>query len=345
MVQDLNETLMEKDADSVEINMQQHSTFRNFIIILTVIRTSCRPCVLANMTIQEFQNRMVKSEKGMTKHIIQVSNHKTAATLGAAFVFLTPYLFNMYKVYINKVRPYLLKNTNIEETPKEIFLTWHCQPVSSDDLGKGLTSIWKKCGLRSKIGFNLIRKTVTSAVHRTGDSEAKEKIAELQSHLPSTAEKWYRNQTKVDSLMESSNITYNIMTGSSENNDLPSCSKNILDSNNDISENKCSVTENFDNGVNFNENSKHRLINKWKFLVPPEFHKKGRGHFSHKQRISILSEFIQYVEEKEVPTLQKIRNVIKESASLNFINVDNVNHIKSLKGCLVNFVNKRNKFD
>ena len=40
----------------------------------------------------------------------------------------------------------------------------------------------------------------------------------LQSHLPSTAEMHYRKKTKVNSLVEASEMTYKILTG--QNNQL-----------------------------------------------------------------------------------------------------------------------------
>ena len=342
------------------INKEEHTLLRNFIFIMTILRNGCRPGVLANMTIQEFYKATSyrSEDSGETYFTVQVSNHKTAYSLGAAFVCLPLDLYNRYKMYLHKIRPYILQDKHCMDSPETFFLTWNGKELNSDDIHRGITSLWKKCGLKSKIGSTIIRKTITSEIHTDNDPTTIANIAGLQSHLPSTAEKWYRNQQKIGNMVEASAATFKVLTKQSKSD------SKIIDG--DLEETiRCEEdsTPNFDNSFSDNDHemieelpenpvnspthdNRQILIEKWKHLLPPKSHTRGRITFSHTERFKIFSSYIDYIDDDILPSLKQIRIRINEEECLSFLRGNKYkNCCSKLKGCLLNFLNKRKKYD
>ena len=99
----------QKDNNSV-IDIRSIIEIRNFLILEVFLESyGQRPDTIYNMTLEEL-TRDGKIENNKDSYLIYVHNHKTSKKFGPAKIILPNYLADELFLYINSVRPFLLKN-------------------------------------------------------------------------------------------------------------------------------------------------------------------------------------------------------------------------------------------
>ncbi|KAL7638001.1 UNVERIFIED_CONTAM: hypothetical protein RMT77_011614 [Armadillidium vulgare] len=199
-----------KNKNLISIACADHARIRNFIILLTILRNSCRSCVLTNMTLTELENAEKEERNGMVFHVIWVEDHKTRKEHGPAAISLEQELYEYFLCYVQRLRPLIVA---VDSCINKVFVTWNGTSINSDGLYKGIMSIWKEAGLKTKLSTTLIRKIVTTRVHAKEDNQTKDNLARHLCHRQSTAEKSYKNRTASFQSVTSSQMIYKTLYG------------------------------------------------------------------------------------------------------------------------------------
>lgn len=182
-------------AHCIQLNQEQYTLIRDFILTEMTIANAHRSGVLANMTIGEF-NKSKHESNG--SYVISVKNHKTASIHGPARVVLSPKLFGYLKVYVNEVRSVV--NSTKDENDS-VILSWSGAKVVSGQISTAINAAWKKAGLEGHISSTLFRKSAVTAVH-TSHKDMTGKLADLMAHKESTAQRYYKLHEKQKSCVE-----------------------------------------------------------------------------------------------------------------------------------------------
>ena len=82
-----------------------------------------------------------------------------------ANVVLSTELYKQYKIFYHKIRSLLLSAHTVSQNVPVFFLTWAGKQMTSTDVNFGISHLWAKAGLLSKIGPTILRKTITTKVH------------------------------------------------------------------------------------------------------------------------------------------------------------------------------------
>ena len=100
----------QKDKNSAAVDLRSITEIRNFLILEVFLESyGQRPDVIYNMTLQEL-TRDGKIENNKDSYLIYVHNHKTSKKFGPAKIILPNDLADEVFFYINKIRPFLLKD-------------------------------------------------------------------------------------------------------------------------------------------------------------------------------------------------------------------------------------------
>lgn len=149
-------------------------------------------------------------------YIIEVPEHMSFLTHGSARICLDKELYRYYKVYLHKMRNIVLSKCG-QYLEKHFFVSWTGKAMQSNEVNKGLKTIWREAGLRSNIGSSLIRRTVTTNTYQNEDTEGCDLIARLHCHNPNTAQMHYRASMSFEETMEASTRVAKIFCRRQEN--------------------------------------------------------------------------------------------------------------------------------
>ena len=204
MVQNVKSLFDETEAGQLKLNKHIHSIMRNYLLLVTLFRSSCRAGVLANLEVKDFQNAQEVVGDDKKCYIVEVPEHKTFLTHGSARICLDEELHKYYQLYLNKIRNVILSSCgNI--WAKHFFLSWTGKKLKTNEVNKSLKAIWGEAGLKSNIGSSLVRRTVTTEAYQHEDIKGRDLIARLHCHNPNTAQTHYRASTSYEQTMEASN--------------------------------------------------------------------------------------------------------------------------------------------
>lgn len=158
---------------------------RNFLAFKLVICHAGRAGMVANVTLQEFNNRL-KTNDG--SYVVNVLNHKTSYT-GPQPFFLSESDVVLFKAYIGAIR------TAFEGKHQPyLFLTESGTKIHSSGVSKMLLSFCKVSGanIQKPVHSTAIRKMWVSHMEMAGKTEGeKQDLALLMKHSRRTAEQWY----------------------------------------------------------------------------------------------------------------------------------------------------------
>lgn len=287
--------------------LHRMTTYRNVLILETLLHNACRSCVVANMQVHEFQNAQKVASNFCYYYVVYVANHKTNEIHGAAPLVLNQNLYDCYLNYLEHCRKCIVLHNQSDS--RNVFLTSKGRAVESSDLYSGLKLIWKKAGLSTNIGSTLIRKTVTTVVHKEMP-QYKDMVAQQLCHRLSTAESYYKQQQKSSQMVEASKIVENVLKGSYGELECP-----INDETPYHDERNYSITE-------------------------VKGGQKGRAFYSSAERELIKKVFSAYVNEGVVPKNDKIREIVAKNDNLLCGLTEKKKSCVKIRGCLQNFRNK-----
>jgi len=98
-------------------------------------------------------------------------------------------LYGWLSAYASNVRPQFAQNTVGASDP--LFISGSGEQMTSGQISKAISSIWRKSGAGEQINCTIVRKTAVSAMHQTHPS-VKADLADLMCHRVETATKSYR---------------------------------------------------------------------------------------------------------------------------------------------------------
>ncbi|KAB7499815.1 hypothetical protein Anas_14441 [Armadillidium nasatum] len=323
----INILIMLENGTMYKVTNGEHSQIRNYLLLEAIVRNGCRSCVLVNMTLQELEDPKKEVKGGTVYYVIFVENHKTRKEHGPAMVTLEENLYKQYICYAHKIRPQIVPVNSDVQT---VFITWTGISINSDNLYKGINSIWKEAGLKTSFTTTVIRKIVTTRIHSLGDNESKDVLARHLCHRQSTAEKCYKTLTKSTQSVDASEMVYKTLSGynireSTSNSELPMetpeftslCpGSNSLDLNtvaascasytHESQFSKSITQEDCESKVDNLEACNENYVND-SSLVNVQI-SKGNPFFTNRERKTIFEVFYKrYIKLKKIPSMQIIR--------------------------------------
>lgn len=192
-----------------EVNQSQHLSEENITNLATYLFASLtyknwqRPSPALHLTLSEAKEAVLIEGK-LTIHC---RTHKTASTYGPAILVLEGQDIDLFKMYIDSVRP----NIPTCSTNTVALLTSNGRPLTHyRDL---LLSFTKKLGLAMLPNFSTIRKAGATATVSSQGVKALEVISEHMSHSRSTSEKYYRMRRRDQGAVDAFKVIQDITSG------------------------------------------------------------------------------------------------------------------------------------
>ena len=192
-----------------EVHQCQHLSDENVTYLATYLFASLtyknwqRPSPALHLTLSE-ANEAVLIEGKLTIHS---RTHKTAHTYGPAILVLEGQDIDLFKMYMNSVRP----NIPTSSTNTVALLTSNGRPLTHyRDL---LLSLTRKLGLTMLPNFSTIRKAGATATVSSQGAKGLEIISEHMSHSRSTSERYYRMRKRDKGAVEAFQTIKNITSG------------------------------------------------------------------------------------------------------------------------------------
>ena len=184
-------------GQDISISRFEYTVVRDYLMSETILRNANRPGVLATMQVKH-----VKEARLIEDHyIISISSHKTSGVHGPAKIIVTKMLYSWLTIFTDKILP---------QTPVQsdlVFQSWNGEAV---DVGRCFQMTLKKAGLRDGITCTLFRKSAVSKIHQECPAE-KANLADLMSHRPETATRWYRVVDKEQTCVRASAMLTKVM--------------------------------------------------------------------------------------------------------------------------------------
>ena len=168
---------------------------RDFVITELFIDNAHRAGVLANMTLQEFNNTETFEK---SRYRLTVFHHKEARA-GPIRVILRQSLFGWLTTYVRNFRKWVADN---DDGNGKVFVTFNGKSFEySGDISAASNSFWQKAGMKGRCGANKFRKAAVSATRDQEEigEKTKKDLANLMGHAVSTADRYYYMEEKIAS--------------------------------------------------------------------------------------------------------------------------------------------------
>ena len=147
------------DGRKVKISQSIFSNVRDLLITKIFIDNGHRADVLANMTLEEYEN-CEKLTSNDVEYCITVYKHKEARA-GPIRVMLSSKLHNWFQIYVKYCHVAVTKDMSPNA---KVFLTWNGGTFEySGGISQASNAIWKIAGMRKHCGANRFRKAAVSA--------------------------------------------------------------------------------------------------------------------------------------------------------------------------------------
>jgi len=212
---------MEKDAPKTA-TQADYVHVRDYIITPLCLENACRAGPIANMTLGELR----KAKKDNDQMVVTVMHHKTLVSHGPATVVLSPMVLKWLQAFITYMRNHLAGAGTSDSC--KIFLSWSAKEMSSSMVSAQLNSCWQKAMGKQmeRVCAASFRKAAVTAVHEN-HAHMKNDLADLMSHNPKTAEKYYAIRQKNKNAAKTSEALRHIlfMTKSNEEEEKSGANK------------------------------------------------------------------------------------------------------------------------
>ena len=170
-----------KELEDLQFDGKRYGEVRDHLMLLILLENAQRSGIIPALTRKAIKGATIY-EDGTA--VVQLSSHKTGFKYVANVVFTNP-LWNWTNNFMKRA----VQHTDDD---KSIFVYFSTQtPVLNREVVNRLKSVWKLAGLVGPINATLIRKSVTTRVYQEAPA-IREQLAEHMTHLPSTAERYYR---------------------------------------------------------------------------------------------------------------------------------------------------------
>lgn len=156
-------------------------TVRDSIWLNLIASNACRPGELANMEVSELD----AAEQIEDYYVIKVFKHKTSTTFGPAQLIVSQEVFEAMLTY-RRLRPQPLDGCT------KLFLTRSLGPTNVTLVAHCLNREYKG---NQRVRCSMVRRLVTTSVHRFKGPESIDLCARKLNHSPATAMRWYKEAT------------------------------------------------------------------------------------------------------------------------------------------------------
>lgn len=163
---------------------------RNILMTEILLQNGLRSGAMAALTIQHLQE--AKFIVSTDCYCMSVVEHKTLATFGACNVSVTSKLYEDLKLYCQRYRSVLIKNSKCpnETLPQSLFVLANGKPMTTNHMSLAVRAAWVGSGLNSNLTVSLFRKSIVTRVHEKNPSLAG-RLAKLLAHRLTTATSYY----------------------------------------------------------------------------------------------------------------------------------------------------------
>ena len=188
------------EGRKVKISQSIFSNVRDLLITEIFIDNGHRAGVLANMTLEEYEN-CEKLTSNDVEYCITVYKHKEARA-GPIRVMLSSKLHSWFQIYVKYCRVAVTKDMSPNA---KVFLTWNGGTFEySGGISQASNAIWKKAGMRKHCGANRFRKAAVSATRSSdlADNQTHQDLASLMGHQKATADRYYYMEEKMHSAQQ-----------------------------------------------------------------------------------------------------------------------------------------------
>ena len=120
--------------------LTNHTSCRNYLLMLIAIRNPHRTGALMNMTLTEVYR--AKTNIKNKCHVILTEKHKTVASFGPADVIVDEEVYRQLEVYRDELRP--------QSDSEEFFLSWTGKPIDSSIVINALSAELLRAGIEKK---------------------------------------------------------------------------------------------------------------------------------------------------------------------------------------------------
>ena len=201
---------MDKSRENLPPTQAEYCLVRDYLLTSICINNACRSGPLSSMTLGEL--RKAKNEDNQV--VVDVLKHKTMKYHGPATVVLSPTIHKWVLAFVTHMRH---KQDKDED---RVFLSWSAKCMTSSMITAQINSFWQRAtGNGDRVSATSFRKAAVSAVH-SDHAHLKKDLADLMSHNPKTAEKFYLIRQKRKNAAKTSESLQNIFRGSASNHEI-----------------------------------------------------------------------------------------------------------------------------
>ena len=194
--------------ENIQPTQAEYCLVRDYLLTTICINNACRSGPLSSMTLGEL--RKVKNEGNQL--IVDVLKHKTMKYHGPATVVLSSSIHKWLLAFVSFMRHRLTGVTR--ENEDRVFVSWSAKAMTSSMVTAQINSFWQRStGKADRVSATSFRKAAVSAVH-SDHAHLKNDLADLMSHNPKTAEKFYLIRQKRKNAAKTSESIQNIFRGS-----------------------------------------------------------------------------------------------------------------------------------
>ena len=199
---------MGMSRENIQPTQAEYCLVRDYLLTTICINNACRSGPLSSMTLGEL--RKAKNEGNQL--VVDVLKHKTMKYHGPATVVLSSSIHKWLLAFVSFMRHRLTGVTR--ENEDRVFISWSAKDMTSSMITAQINSFWQRStGKADRVSATSFRKAAVSAVH-SDHAHLKNDLADLMSHNPKTAEKFYLIRQKRKNAAKTSESLQNIFRGS-----------------------------------------------------------------------------------------------------------------------------------
>ena len=187
VVQDEME-IIKRAEEGETLSLAEYCHARDIIMMMLMRYSGQRPGVIQNATMGHYARRQRQEHR----EVICVPDHKRKSS-GPAPLQMNAEVQGLMTTYVEKIRPQIGGSLD----PSEIFLKKDCQPFTKGTVGRRLTSLWIRSGVRPdvRVSATLFRKWIITTEREKNRTENAgvdtENLRKAMSHTDAVAKKYY----------------------------------------------------------------------------------------------------------------------------------------------------------
>lgn len=194
------------------LTQRLHTAARNHLIMLLVLSNATRAGPILNLRLKDVENARANVHNGC--HVMNVMQHKTQVTYGAAQISLKQTDFAFLESYINNIRSKIL---DLSADTEDVFVSWKGRPLTQSDVANIIT-VELTCAVERdlRVSCTIMRKSIVSILLQMDLGVNNEQdLASLMKHSDTMQKRTYDVRVADQNMARMSNLVYKVMSGQS----------------------------------------------------------------------------------------------------------------------------------